>query len=306
MNAGQPNAGRETGPVPARSEPISSGEARVYAYGIVRHRGCDLQLAPPIHGVSGSAVRALAHGGLAALVSDLPENVALDDVWQDAERVTSLALDHHRVLQRLVEDHTVLPLRFGAMFSDDGAVLAALLEHRHLLAQALERLDGAREWGLKIFCDHDVLRLQLSQGSDAVRVARARIAAAPEGHAFFLRRQLERQLDTELRQAVMRCVGQSAELLCTATRATATLNVHPRSIHGHAAEMVWNGACLVARHDENRFFAAINALRDSYRQSGFEYEHSGPWAPCSFADLSCAAVWAPDAGASARVAEASA
>jgi hypothetical protein len=275
------------------SEHVSAVEARIYAYGVVRASGWELGTAAPIHGVSGSAVRALAHDGLVALVSDLPlgKDTAIDEIWQDAERIESMALDHHRVLQCVAEDHTVLPLRFGAVFSDDCAVAAALAEYRQALWQGLEHVAGAREWGIKIFCDHNVLRPHLSRDSDAIRVAHERIAAISEGRAFFLRRHLERLVEKEIRQAVMRCVVESAELLSAATRSTATLNIHPRSIHGRTDDMVWNAACLVARDREDRFFATIDTLREVYRRTGFHYEHSGPWAPCSFTELSC-----PEAG----------
>ncbi len=51
----------------------------------------------------------------------------------------------------VVLERTVLPLRFGAVFSDDDGVATALAMHCDALWEALDRVDGAREWGVKIF-----------------------------------------------------------------------------------------------------------------------------------------------------------
>ena len=56
------------------------------------------------------------------------------------------------------------------------------------------------------------------------------------------------------------------------------------AVHGRADDMVWNGAYLVAKPDEERFFDLIEELRTVLGPRGFHYETSGPWPPFSFAD----------------------
>jgi len=266
---------------------MSAAEPRIYAYGIFRR--CDgFAGTPSVNGVCGGAVRVLACGRLAALISDLPTNAdaPLDEVWRDPDRIKSMVLDHHRVLQSVVEDRTVLPLRFGTLFCEGGAVATALVKHRQALCEALERVDGAREWGVKIFCDHDALHPRLRQDSDAVRVGQAQIAAAAPGQAFFLRRQLAHRVGQDIRETIISRIADSHRCLSAAARMTATLHIQPPAIHRHPDEMVWNGAYLVARDRENGFFAVVDGLRDVSAQSGFDYELNGPWPPCSFAHLS--------------------
>src|SRR5262245_35033799 len=172
------------GSVPRAEERMSDPEPRIYAYGIVRlHDGDDLAAPVPLHGLHGGAVRALACGRLAALVSDLPPQASapLDDIWRDPDRIKSLVLEHHRVLHGVVLERTVLPLHFGAVFSDDDGVATALAMHYDALWEALDRVDGAREWGVKIFCDQDVLHSHLSQDTDGVGAGPAQIDAPSAG-----------------------------------------------------------------------------------------------------------------------------
>src|SRR5262249_4978094 len=104
---------------PRRAEEhMSATEPRIYAYGIMWLREADdVAAALPDYGICGRVVRILACGRLAALVTDLPPQALPDDVWRDPDRIKDLILDHHRVLHGAARDRSVLPLRFGAVFS---------------------------------------------------------------------------------------------------------------------------------------------------------------------------------------------
>ena len=212
---------------------MSAPEPRIYAYGIVRlHDGDDLAAPVPVHGLHGGAVRALACGRLAALVSDLPPQASapLDDVWRDPDRIKSLVLEHHRVLHGVVLERAVLPLRFGAVFSGDDGVATALAMHCDALWEALDRVDGAREWGVKIFCDQDVLHSHLSQDTDGVGAGPAQINAPSAGRAFFMRRQMEHRAAQDVRDSIIRRIVESGRLLSAAARTAAALRIQPPAI----------------------------------------------------------------------------
>ncbi len=227
----------------------------------------------------------ISRGALAALISDLGAegDDTLTNAFRDPGLVKDMVIDHHRVLQAMVEHHTVLPLRFGAMFASDGGVEAALEAHREALVEALDRVDGANEWGIKIFIDRAVLGGRLGEASPTICAARERIAAASEGRAFFLRRKLEQIAADGIECAIGTCLADSLQSLLATARAAATLNTQPRAIHGRADEMVWNGAYLVARGSEEGFFACIAGLKRANGPSGLAYECTGPWPPSSFA-----------------------
>ena len=267
---------------------MSADEPCIYAYAIVRLRdGEEPATAPLVRGVRGSTVRALTCGPLAAVISELPlgADASLEDVMHDPDQVKSMVLDHHGVLQSLAEHRTVLPLRFGTVFADDDGVATALATHRQALWEGLDRVEGAREWGVKIFSEHDGFDHSLREDWDAIAVDPAQSEGAAPGRAFFLRRQMQNRARQDVRKAVIRHVIDGRRLLSAAARATATLHIQPPAIHHRANEMVWNGAYLVARDQEWFFFAIVDALRDATPRSGLDYELNGPWAPCSFADL---------------------
>jgi len=275
---------------PRREEvlPASPEAQRVYVYGIMRARegGTEPNL-PLLAGLEDNPVHTIVGDGLAALVSMVAtpaDGVSFEEELQDPEQAKRLILEHHRVLQRLLDTKTVLPMRFGALFTDDEKVSEALHEHRQGLLDALERVEGAREWGVKIFCDRSVLSGHLSKASPAVLAAQSELAAAAQGRAFFLQRRIERLAEEESERVIGRGAEESRVRLREGARADASMKLQPAAVHGRTDDMVWNNAFLVAKPAEERFFALISELRKAKRSLGFHYEINGPWPPFSFAD----------------------
>jgi hypothetical protein len=160
----------------------------------------------------------------------------------------------------------------------------ALHEHRQVLLEALERVEGAREWGVKIYCDRSVLHRHLGEESPAMLAAQSSLAAAAQGRAFFLHRRIAQLREEESQRAIAQCIEASRRRLGAVARAAAAMKLQPAGVHGRQGEMVWNGALLVAKPAEESFFAAIGELLLLYGAGGFRYEANGPWPPFSFAD----------------------
>jgi hypothetical protein len=260
----------------------------VYAYGIVRGRNADghPNLAA-LAGIDGAPLRLYPAADIAAVISilNIPGGAsALATALEDPERAKSMILDHYRVLQFAIEDCTVLPLRFGAVFTGETALAAALEKHRDGFLKALARMNGAREWGVKIFCDRKRFEESLRAETPALRAAETGLAAVGQGRAFFAQRQLARRLDEETRRAIAVCVDEVRKRLAGVVRAETALKIQPSSVHGRTDDMVWNGAMLVAKSGENAFFEAFDALRREKAGRGFSFEAGGPWPAFSFAD----------------------
>lgn len=259
----------------------------VYVYGIVRTKpGQKVPAAFGIEAMGGSGpVRTIPSGRLAALVSDLArsDGGSLAEILRDDNRAKDMVLAHHRVLESMIGEYTILPLRFGAVFDDDGSVEASLEKHQDTLAQAFDRIDGALEWGLKIFCDRDVLGRSLEGETQAIQNLRMEIAEARQGRAFFLRRRMEHVTQEQVARAMDRCVEYTEERLSALVRSKADAKIQPSAVHGRSEEMVFNGAYLVARGAEGEFLGSVDSLRKVHDTYGFAYETSGPWPPYSFA-----------------------
>jgi hypothetical protein len=132
----------------------------VYIYSItgkqhpVRLDGLDGVGDPP------ARLRTVTGGPLCAVVSDAP-----DDLRPKRRDVTA----HQRVQDRLMEDGTVLPLRFGLLAPDDEAVRVALEERTEEYTDRLKALEGCGEYNLKVSQDEEALLRQILLESGTAR-----------------------------------------------------------------------------------------------------------------------------------------
>ena len=97
--------------------------------------------APGVGGLDGAALRLVTADGLSAVVSDRGRDGLAGseaELWA-----------HETVVERVMAKRTVLPMRFGSTLEDEAAVRALLHERRTALVEALDRVRGAVELGLR-------------------------------------------------------------------------------------------------------------------------------------------------------------
>jgi hypothetical protein len=85
-------------------------------------------------------LRAVATGELAAVCAPASEDAASpDELWR-----------HEEIVEALMEDRDLLPVRYGTRFADDDAAAAALSRRHAELAAALGRVRGAVELSVRV------------------------------------------------------------------------------------------------------------------------------------------------------------
>ena len=158
----------------------------IWVYGI-----CDRPdtPAPRADGLGQSPLEGVREGELLAAVSrhdDLPEDPVLDALWI-----------HELVIERLMTDRAVLPMRFGTKFADDDALHEVLAGRQQEFLTALDRVRGRVELGIRALQPHEAqhvatpvsgrayLESKLRDGREAAALHEplAALAAASTRHA---------------------------------------------------------------------------------------------------------------------------
>jgi hypothetical protein len=198
---------------------------------------------PPLPDVA--PLRTVAHDGLALVcgaTADATE-VSPELLWQ-----------HEEVVEALMEDRDLLPVRYGTRVEDEAAAVQVLRERCPELANALDRVRGAVELSVRALGEGEEQvadPAEAASGTDYMR-AQARAAAA--------------------QASTLNAVHEPLSLLARASM---------QRPQGGAGDLL-RSAYLVDRHAVRRFIARVRELDRALPT--VRLLCTGPWPPYSFTE----------------------
>lgn len=241
-----------------------------YIYGIIQ---ADQEVGLGAVGLGGSAVYSIARDGLACILSDYwgPEFRALPK-----EEVVHHLLAHQAVVERVMEGHTILPLKFGALLSGDAEVRDFLSQGRSRLASALAQFQDKVEVEVAATWDTTSVLAEVANQEDIVR-ARAAVGTMPPGETF--------QQRVRLGQMVKEVLDKRRDTYCKRMMEflkPLALDVQPNVLVSD--QMVMNVAFLVEKGHLEEFDDRVRQLNDLF-QDQINFRIIGPLPPYSFATV---------------------
>lgn len=232
--------------------------SEVHVYGVVP-ASARLDLAD-------EGVRLVAHRRVAALVSDAEPGELT------AVRVLR---DHWRVLEEACAHATVLPVRFGTVMADDGAVVEQFLKPSHdELAAQLDAMAGKVQLTVKGFYDEEALMADVVARSPAIARLRERVNALPEAAAYYKRIELGQLVAAEVERTRERDAQAILERLEPSALAA---RLEPPS----SADAAVNAAFLVEGTRVDEFSDAVARLGRELA-GRIRLRYVGPLPPYSF------------------------
>ncbi|MGW5638302.1 GvpL/GvpF family gas vesicle protein [Streptomyces sp. NPDC003832] len=262
-----------------------------YAYAVVRAEEGLAAALDDVVGVSGAPVRLVTPGdspdSLAAAVSSVPaedfQESALRRRLEDLDWLESVARAHHTVIESLTPHTTVLPLRLATVYLDDGRVAAMLRQQADELSDALRRLAGHLEWGVKIYVEPQPDDAPGGGAAGAGGGAAAGDAAdgLSPGRAYLRARRAQRHSREELHRAALRAAERVEAIGAVMAAGHARHRVQQGQLAVGSGENVVNDAYLLSNESASEFRTRVlEAVQDL---PGVRIDVTGPWAPYSFA-----------------------
>ena len=184
---------------------------------------------------------------------------------------------HQSVLHTLMEDTTVLPMRFGVIARNAEAVRKLLAVNRKSIKEHIERLSGRVEMGLRVSWDtaniyeyfvatHPVLREardEVYRESDHVR----RDDKVELGRLYESLRAADRKQCTEKVKEIL--VNYCEDIIENPVKRD---------------KDIMNLACLVERSQMDEFTQGIFQA-SKFFDNAYLFDYTGPWAPHNFVTL---------------------
>jgi gas vesicle protein GvpL/GvpF len=242
-----------------------------YLYGVVAADAEAPAGAPSVD--SANQVVSVPGGRVAALASRVSlvefDEETLPQRLADAEWLEEKIRAHEQLLEAALASTTVVPCRFCTVYRSEEDLRAFLAEHSDDLREALSRLEGRVELGVKALVDPKRFSAELEAA-----------AQATSGRAYMQARREEQRLGAELMRFQGELAGNLHERLLRVADDGVTLDLQSREISGRDEEMLFNAAYLIgdrAPFEEELAQAALEA-----REHGVELELTGPWPPYNF------------------------
>lgn len=235
-----------------------------YVYGVVRPSS-----QPPRRtGIAGAPLELVRSGDVAALVSEVP---AEDELRVGREDV----LTHAQVLEEVIKEEAVLPMRFGVVVSDveDGL----LQRHREALAELLDELEDMVELHLRATYDEDTVMAEVVAENPKIQSLREELRDQPEDATYYARISLGELVAAALEGKRER---DAEQILAALGDLAAAVEVG----EGGHERVALSASFLVRRDLVDQFDRAVDRLGEQFA-GRVHFRYTGPLPPHSFVEL---------------------
>lgn len=250
----------------------------LYVYAITRKA-----TTPECDAVDGSRhFGAVCGGDVCATYTPVDENAFSQEVIDrragDLEWLGAIGYRHQAVIAALMDGGAVVPLRAFTMFSSESALREHLISRSDALSKILDRLDGKREYTLRVELDPQRWSDALIGRVDSLRALAAEIDAASSGKAFLLRKKLDEEKKRASREAEQQLVAEIERQV--AEKLACDVVAESRVERDGAFPQI---NVLINRDEESRLQELHAALAERYAGQGVTLAITGPWPPYTFA-----------------------
>ena len=261
---------------------------RGYLYGVIPANGPKNY--GPI-GIGGGEVCAVSQGKIAMIAGPID---GLDLSHLPPEKTLQYLAEHQRVLERVMIDSSVIPLKFGTVAEDDRQIIGILQSGQDELTRVLQRYSGKVELDLAVFwADLQAVLGEIAH-QEVVISMKAQIAAS--GEATIQQRvrlgQLVKGLLDQQREKI------AAELVVALQTQWSNMVVNSTNDDS----MVLNAAVLIDKTEEAQFDQTIEDLSRRY-DNRLHFRCVGPLPPYSFATVEVKVINAGELNAARQVLE---
>jgi hypothetical protein len=194
----------------------------------------------------------------------------------DVEWLEHAARRHELVLEAARESTTIVPLRLCTIYRGEEQVQAMLAREGEVILDALDRLEGKTEWGVKLIAEPGALEHALAEHEPE------ETEEVSAGVAYMKGRGREAREREEIDELANLWAAEAHDCLSDSADEALLNPLQNPEVSGHVGEMLLNGVYLVADAEISGFKAGVESLGERFTDLGVSVEMTGPWPPYNF------------------------
>ena len=191
---------------------------------------------------------------------------------------------HERVIEEIMKDRVVLPLKFGTVFESEANIEKLLKVQNVEFKAVLDLLAGKEEWGLKIYCNTAYFKDALCSGNERIIEKEKEILASGKGKAFFLKKMKDEIVKDIINEKISEYTKDCFERLKVTAADNKINNILPKEVTEKEEDMVLNAAFLINNKRIKEFENVLAYIRTKYKDKGLVFDCTGPWPPYNFCE----------------------
>jgi len=241
-----------------------------YIYGIIRN-SAPLSYGPIGMGKRADEVYAISYKGVSAIVSKSPV------IIYEARRVNMIT--HEKVLEEVMKQFTVLPVRFSTIseHDDDDGILRILEKDYSKFDEMLTRMEGKKELGLKVLAHEAPIYESILGKYENIRSLRDKLVNLPVDKTHYQRMKIGEMVAEALKKEIDNYKTIIQDTLCP-------LADEVKLNDNYGEMMILNAAFLIKNNVEPAFDVAVNLLDEKYGNF-MTFKYVGTLPPYNFVNL---------------------
>ena len=267
-------------------------ESLIYLYGLIPTEEVSKQQISSNKSFDGKGhMYTLTIGKATAVVCDLDaeqysEESIKEQINNDMEWLQEKAFHHHETVMMLSKMYTVVPLKFCTLFKNQASLENAVQTKEAHLSDTFASIHGNEEWNLKIYCDDQLLKEQVSESNPAIEARREEISQLTKGKQFFEKKKLDKLIESELEEEKNRISENIHGHLSEIALKGNVKKTWSNDVTGRKDEMTWNSVYLIPAADVENFLGQIQQYEKDMKGMGWQFEATGPWPAYHFSNFS--------------------
>lgn len=199
---------------------------------------------------------------------------------EDLAWIGPRALRHEEVIMVVMRRSSVLPVRFGTVFSSLEAMAESLRLRQDVLAQFFLAAAGKKEWTIKGYVDTPRARSWIMAARMAAE--KEQLEGLSPGRRYFSEQKIKGAVDRAITSWLKEMSGDIIEFAREVFMGFSESRLHSRDVTGGDFEMFFHGVFFVP----DRTVGVLGQLTDDWNarhaHHGLCLELSGPWPPYHF------------------------